>query len=117
MQVERVLNLLEVMHLVFHVGTHRLPVADGQGQAGAGEFQTEVLAAGGMMKAHSHSVLALNTVLSRALGLNYPGGVSFPGHENRFAVPLGHYADFAALAVETGGYYFMAAVIALEPDE
>ncbi len=73
LQVEWVLDLLEAVHLMLHIGSDGLPVGDGQRQAGTRELQGEVLAAGGMMEAHTHAVLALDAVLGGTLGLDHPG--------------------------------------------
>ncbi len=116
LQVERILDVLEAVHLVFHIGADRFPVGDGQGQAGAGKFQGEVLATLGMMEADAHGVLALDAILGGALSLDYPGGEGFPGNEDRFGVAFRNEAGFTALAIEAGGDDFAVLEMLMQPN-
>ena len=100
LQFLQVLNRFEVVNLVFHVAANGFPVADGERQTGALEFE----AGEGftVVEADAHTVLAVNAVLGGALGFDDPGGERFPWDEDRFGFTFGHEADFAALTVEAG---------------
>ena len=113
LQVLRVLDGFEVVDFVFHVATDRFPVADGQGQADAGEFDAGQGLA--VLETDAHAVLAVDAVLGDALGFDDPGGEGFPRDEDGRRGTLGHEADFAALAVEAGGDDAEAFIVVVLP--
>src|SRR5690606_7196974 len=105
LQVEGVLNVLEAMNLVIHIGANGFPVAYSHAQAAGGELQGVILAAGGMVKTHTHGELALYAVLGNPTRLDHPGGYLFPRYEDGLGLgmTLRKKTDFSALAVEAGG--------------
>ena len=88
-------------------------MADGNGQAEAGEFDAGQGFA--MLETDAHAVLAVDAVLGGALGFDDPGREGFPGDEDGFGGAFGHEADFAALAVEAGGDDGDAFVVGVAP--
>ena len=101
LQVLQVLDGFEVVDFVFHVTANGFPMADGQRQARALEFEAGEGFA--VVVTNAHAVLAMDAVLGGALGFDDPGGEGFPGDEDGFGGAFGHEADFAALAVEASG--------------
>ena len=61
---------VEVVDFVFHVATDRFPMADGERQAGAGEFDAGQGFA--MLETDAHAVLAMDAVLGGTLGFDDP---------------------------------------------
>src|SRR5690606_41463852 len=103
LQVEGVLNVLEAMNLLIHIGANGFPVAYSHAQAAGGEFQSVIPPAWCMVKPHAHGELALHAILGNAARLDHPGGNLLPGYEDRLGMALRNKADFSALAVEAGG--------------
>jgi len=115
LQVFEVLDGFEVVDFVFHVAADGFPVADGEGQAEAGEFDAGQGFA--VLETDAHAVLAVDAVLGGALGFDDPGREGFPGDEDGFGGAFGVKADFAALSVEAGGDDLEAFFVVVVPSE